>query len=72
MTDRRVDRFGDSALLVRASGVDEVLGLAAELGARPVDGQLELVPGAAALLVILDGRSRPQCRHRGPAIPQRR
>lgn len=52
--DRRISLLGDSAVLVEMSCLEDVLELAAALRTHPVPGQREIVPAAAAVLIILD------------------
>lgn len=49
-----VVRYGDRALLVEAADPGAVPGLRAALAAAPLDGQVDLVPAARTLLVVLD------------------
>ncbi|CCG01913.1 Allophanate hydrolase subunit 1 [Blastococcus saxobsidens DD2] len=49
-----VVRYGDRALLVEAAEPGTVPGLRAALAAGPLDGQVDLVPAARTLLVVLD------------------
>ncbi|MDK3257508.1 5-oxoprolinase subunit B family protein [Blastococcus capsensis] len=49
-----VVRYGDRALLVEAAGAATVPGLRAALAATPLAGQVDLVPAARTLLVVLD------------------
>ena len=49
-----VVRYGDRALLVEAAGPASVPGLRAALAAAPLDGQVDLVPAARTVLVVLD------------------
>lgn len=49
-----VVRYGDRALLVEAAGAAAVPGLRAALAATPLAGQVDLVPAARTLLVVLD------------------
>jgi KipI family sensor histidine kinase inhibitor len=46
--------FGDAALLVELDGLDEVLGLAAVVGASSFDGVVDIVPAARTLLVVTE------------------
>jgi KipI family sensor histidine kinase inhibitor len=46
--------FGDAALLVELDGLDEVLGLAAAVGASSFDGVVDIVPAARTLLVVTE------------------
>ncbi|MEO5834253.1 MAG: 5-oxoprolinase/urea amidolyase family protein [Nakamurella sp.] len=47
-------RYGDQAVLVESCTAEDALGLAAALRERPTVGQVELVPGALSVLLILD------------------
>jgi KipI family sensor histidine kinase inhibitor len=46
--------FGDAALLVELDDLDEVLGLAAAVGASSFDGVIDIVPAARTLLIVTE------------------
>ena len=52
--DLRVLPYGDRALLVEVAGLAEVAAVRAALEARPLPGQVDLVPAARTVLVRLD------------------
>jgi KipI family sensor histidine kinase inhibitor len=50
----RVLPYGDRALLVEVDDLDAVAGVRAALGRSPLSGQLDVVPAARTVLVVLD------------------